>query len=99
MVDLGTALASVAIGVKPVGVRVPPSACGKRRRGAACCAPTVFQTRVQFDQYRGNAGSTFTAHASIPPRKLRTFEKPAALRIASALSERAPWVQCVPVPG
>jgi len=57
----------------------------------------VFQTRVQVDQYRGNAGSTFTAHASIPPRKLRTFEKPAALRISSALSERAPWWQCVTI--
>src|SRR5205814_966649 len=53
--------------------------------------------RLQVDQYRGNAGSTFTAHASIPPRKLRTFEKPAALRISSALSERAPWWQCVTI--
>src|SRR5881396_795855 len=97
VVELVDALASGASGRKPVGVRVPPSACGKRRRGAACCAPTVFQTRVQFDQYRGNAGSTFTAHASIPPRRLRTFEKPAALRISSALSERAPWWQCVTI--
>src|SRR5256886_2304652 len=97
VVELVDALASGASGRKPVGVRVPPSACGKRRRGAACCAPTVFQTRVQFDQYRGNAVSTFTAHASIPPRKLRTFEKPAALRISSALSERAPWWQCVTI--
>src|SRR5436309_15440436 len=27
------------------------------------------------DQYLGKLGSTFTAHASIPPLRLRTFEK------------------------
>src|SRR6266513_4186265 len=48
-------------------------------------------------QYLGKLGSTFTAQASIPPRRLRTFEKPAALRISSALSERAPWWQCVTI--
>src|SRR5258707_14217271 len=46
---------------------------------------------VSTSQYLGRLGSTFTAHASIPPPRLRTFEKPPALRISSAFSERAPW--------
>src|SRR5256885_4381960 len=73
VVELVDALASGASGRKPVGVRVPPSACGERCRGAACCTPTVFPTCLRFDQYRGSDGSTFTAQASIPPRRLRTF--------------------------
>src|SRR6184192_3161791 len=112
VVELVDALASGASGRKPVGVRVPPSACEKREQGAgsrpdpmqrfaarrwkvplpAPCSPPPAPS-----QYLGRLGSTFTAHASIPPRRLRTFEKPAALRISSALSDRAPWWQCVTI--
>src|SRR6266480_3613741 len=48
-------------------------------------------------QYRGTDGSTVTLHASIPPFKLRTCAKPAALRISSAFIERTPWWQCVTI--
>src|SRR3989442_16042595 len=52
---------------------------------------------VDRSQYLGTLESTFTLHPSIPPPRLRTFEKPAALRISSAFSQRAPWGEWVAI--